>query len=74
MTSPQPTENVPLRPPWRKKGKQRNNIYTGPPQDDDPGARIRFDRVTEKPTNVTFHPGTLRLPTLPDGPGVNLDD
>ena len=74
MASPQLTYNVPLRLPRRKKGKKRKNIYTGQPQDNAPGVRIHFDPVTEDLTNITFHPGTLHLPILPYGPGVNLDN
>ena len=74
VASPQPTDNVPLRPPRRKKGEKRNNIYTGPPDEAAPGDRIRLGPATEDTPNVTFHPGTLCLPILPDGPDVNLDD
>ena len=67
-------DNVPLWPLSCKKGKKRKNIYTGPPQDDAPGARILFDPVTKDPTNVTFHPWMLHLHILPDCPDINLDD
>ena len=65
---------MPLRPPRRKKGKKRKNTYTGPPPAAAPGAGIRFDPVSSDPSSVSFHPETLRLPILPDGPDVNLSD
>ena len=74
VASPQPTDNVPLRPPGRKKGKKRKNKYTGPPPATAPGAGIRFDPVSNDLSGVSFHPETLRLPILPDGPDVNLSD
>ena len=49
-------------------------MYAGPPQEDAPGSNVRFDPTSEEPTNVTFHPGTLCLPLLPDGPDFILDN
>ena len=57
-----------------RKERKEKNTYTGPPPDAAPGAGIRFDPVSNGPSGVSFHPETLRLPILPDGPDVNLND
>ena len=75
VTNPRPTVNVPICSPRRKKGKKRKNMFTGPPTTDTPGSRVRFDLQSDKePVAVAFHPETLRLPILHDGPSVLLDD
>ena len=56
------TGRAPLRPPCRKKGKKRPNIFAGPAADEPPGVAVHF------------RDDTLRLYLPSTEPDVLIDD
>ena len=50
-------------------------MCTGPPATNAPGSKVRVDLQSDKePAAVTFHPKTLHLHILQDGPNILLDN
>ena len=56
------TGRVPLRPPRRKKGKKRPNMFAGPAANEPPGVAVHF------------RDDTLRLPLPSMEPDILIDD